>query len=100
MQSCKSTPKEFSIHDHKGAYACTCATVYYNFIVNSDRFQCIATAINCSTALDEEPAQEVGTIQTLAFINKNNKYGNDETAANFCATSVQYTRDQLQQKIQ
>ena len=35
VQSRKSTRKEFGIHDHKGAYAHTYATVYFNLIVNS-----------------------------------------------------------------
>ena len=30
----KSTRKEFHIHDHKGAYACAYATIYFIFIVN------------------------------------------------------------------
>ena len=34
VPSCKSTRKEFHIHDHKGAYARAYATIYYKLIVN------------------------------------------------------------------
>ena len=46
VQSRKSTPKEFSIHDHNGAYAHAYATIHFNIIVNTYQLQCIATAID------------------------------------------------------
>ena len=46
VQSRKSTHKEFYVHDHKGAYARTYATIYFKLIVNPYRLQCIATAID------------------------------------------------------
>ena len=44
VQLRKSTPKEFSIHDHKRAYPRAYATIHFNLIVNIDQLQCITTA--------------------------------------------------------
>ena len=55
VQSCKSTRKEFNIHDHKGAYAHAYATIHFNLIVNSDRLQCIPTAIDYNQRKPVQP---------------------------------------------
>ena len=46
VQSRKSTPKGFSLHDHKRAYACAYATIHFNIILNTYRLQWITTAID------------------------------------------------------
>ena len=64
VQSRKSTRKEFSVHDHKGAYAHAYATIlYFNFIVNIDRLQCIATAAGYNQCKPVQPTVNINRTQ-------------------------------------
>ena len=63
VQSRKSTRKEFNVYDHKGAYARSYATVYYNLIVNSDWLKCIATAIDYNQRKPVQPIVNINRTQ-------------------------------------
>ena len=72
VQSRKSTCKEFSIHDHKGAYARAYATIYFKLIVNIDRLQCIATATGYNQCKPMQPTVNINRTQVQHEQHMNN----------------------------